>query len=255
MGIQKLETMIDAYIGIIIVAIFGVIKSERVPPEELYGKRYNDQMKNCIQNIQEPRPNRATCDLSENELAVDYICRYRVKRQRKNGLVRPLLRRCYCCGHFYSYVEYGSICTAYCNSEIGEERKKGSEPLITLPFNWGDVCPEAVYDYNMNEDDLDGDDCPGGIEYFEMTQDSVTSFVSKPTTPKSISTRKPSKRTSVKTTTTREPLTPSSSENLKKKITTFHPLQERVTLKNLLTLKKSEIMTQNPNDQVTWSSR
>jgi len=266
--------MIDTYIGIMIVAIFGVIKSERVPPEELYGKRYNDQMKNCIQNIQEPRPNRATCDLSENKLAVDYICRYRVKRQRKNGLVRPLLRRCYCCGHFYSYVEYGSICTAYCNSEIGEERKKGLEPLITLPFNWGDVCPEAVYDYNMNEVDLDGDDCPGGIEYFEMTQDSVTSFVSKPTTPKSISTRKPSKRTSVKTTTTRENLTQttsvksirsqsqlprtqssSSSENLKKKITTFHPLQERVTLKNLLTLKKSEIVTQNPNDQVTWSSR
>jgi len=266
--------MIDAYIGIIIVAIFGVIKSERVPPEELYGKRYNDQMKNCIQNIQEPRPNRATCDLSENKLAVDYICRYRVKRQRKNGLVRPLLRRCYCCGHFYSYVEYGSICTAYCNSEIGEERKKGLEPLITLPFNWGDVCPEAVYDYNMNEVDLDGDDCPGGIEYFEMTQDSVTSFVSKPTTPKSISTRKPSEKTRVKATTTREPLTQtpseksirptsqiprtqssSSSENLKKKITTFHPLQERVTLKNLLTLKKSEIVTQNPNDQVTWSSR
>merc|ERR1712240_38169 len=103
--------MIDTYIGIIIVAIFGVIKSERVPPEELYGKRYNDQMKNCIQNIQEPRPNRATCDLSENKLAVDYICRYRVKRQRK----------------------------------------KGSEPLITLPFNWGDVCPEAVYDHNNDE--------------------------------------------------------------------------------------------------------
>ena len=103
-----------------------------------------------------------------------------------------------------------------------------------------------------------------------MTQDSVTSFVSKPTTPKSISTRRPS-RTSLKTTTTREPQTTSvksisssqlprtqsssSSENLKKKITTFHPLQERVTLKNLLTLKKSEIVTQNPNDQVTWSSR
>merc|ERR1719208_442450 len=106
-----------------------------------------------------------------------------------------------------------------------------------------------------------------------MTQDSVPSFVSKPTTPKSISTQKPSKRTSVKTTT-RENLTQttsaksirsqsqlprtqssSSSENLKKKITTFHPLQERVTLKNLLTLKKSEIVTQNPNDQVTWSSR
>jgi len=271
--------MIDTYIGIIIVAIFGVIKSERVPPEELYGKRYNDQMKNCIQNIQEPRPNRATCDLSENKLAVDYICRYRVKRQRKNGLVRPLLRRCYCCGHFYSYVEYGSICTAYCNSEIGEERKKGLEPLITLPFNWGDVCPEAVYDYNMNEVNLDGDDCPGGIEYFEMTQDSVTSFVSKPTTPKSISTRKPSEKTRVKATTTREPLTQtpseksirptsqiprtqpsSSSENLKKKITTFHPLQERVTLKNLLTLKKAEIVSQDSNedsedDVVTWSSR
>ena len=104
-----------------------------------------------------------------------------------------------------------------------------------------------------------------------MTQDSVTSFVSKPTTPKSISTRKPSEKARVKTTTTREqtpseksirqtsqiPRTQSSSssENLKKKITTFHPLQERVTLKNLLTLKKSEIVTQNPNDQVTWSSR
>merc|ERR1712098_746453 len=101
------------------------------------------------------------------------------------------------------------------------------EPLITLPFNWGDVCPEAVYDY-------------------EMTQDSVTSFVSKPTTPKSISTRKPSEKTRVKATTTREPLTQtpseksirptsqiprtqssSSSEIQKKKITTFHPLQER----------------------------
>merc|ERR1712029_713873 len=104
-----------------------------------------------------------------------------------------------------------------------------------------------------------------------MKQDSVTSFISTQSTWESISTRKPSEKARVKTTTTREqtpseksirqtsqiPRTQSSSssENLKKKITTFHPLQERVTLKNLLTLKKSEIVTQNPNDQVTWSSR
>jgi len=283
--IQHLETMIDIYIGIILVAIFGVIKSERVPPEELYGNRYNDQMKNCIQNIQEPRPNRATCDLSENELAVDYICRYRVKRQRKNGLVRPLLRRCYCCGYFYSYVEYGRICTAYCNSEIGEERKIGLEPLITLPFNWGDVCPEAVYDYNSNEVDLDGEECPGGIEYDEVTdtQDPVPSFVSKPTKPherlrtpttaKTIPTRRPSKRTSVKTTT-RVPLTqttsvksirstsqlprtqsPTSSEISKIKRTTFHPLQEIVALKKVITLKEADAVTQGTEATVTWSSR
>ena len=26
----------------------------------------------------------------------------------------------------------------------------GLDPVITLPFNWGDVCPEAIFDEAMN---------------------------------------------------------------------------------------------------------
>merc|ERR1712098_609222 len=97
---------------------------ERVPPEQLYGKRFSDEIKECITSAQFPRPSRETCDISENKLAVDYACRYRLEKQTKSGFVRPLLRRCYCCGFLYSYVEYGSICTAYCSSEIEKKEKQ-----------------------------------------------------------------------------------------------------------------------------------
>merc|ERR1712243_520807 len=258
--IQNSGTMKDSDIKIVLVAFLGLIKCERVPPEQLYGNRFSDEIKECITSAQFPRPNRETCDISENKLAVDYACRYRLEKQTKSGFVRPLLRRCYCCGFLYSYVEYGSICTAYCSSEIGEERKTGLDPIITLPFNWGDVCPEYVTDYKGDEVDLG--ECPDGIEaevsVVSSTQDPVLSFVNNPPSPTS---SKPSTTTKIlrrpqQSTVTSEKSTKSttfipitettpSSEKLKSKVTTFYPPG-----KNIKDVKNAEAVTTDPNQKV-----
>merc|ERR1712098_795727 len=161
------------------------------------------------------------------------------------------LRRCYCCGFLYSYVEYGSICTAYCSSEIGEERKRGLDPIITLPFNWGDVCPEYVTDYNGNEVDLG--ECPDGIEaevsVVRTTQDPVLSFVSNPPSPTSLSPSTITTVTRKKSTksTTFIPITETtpSSEKLKSKVTTFYPPG-----KNIKDVKKEKAVTTDPKQKV-----
>merc|ERR1711955_18624 len=267
--IQNSGTMKDSDIRIVLVAFLGLIKCERVPPEQLYGNRFSDEIKECLTSAQFPRPNRETCDISENKLAVDYACRYRLEKQTKSGFVRPLLRRCYCCGYLYSYVEYGSICTAYCSSEIGEERKTGLDPIITLPFNWGDVCPEYVTDYKGDEVDLG--ECPDGIEaevsVVSSTQDPVLSFVNNPPSPTSSKpstttkilrrpqpqttkvTRRPQQSTvtSEKSTksTTFIPITETSSEKLKSKVTTFYPPG-----KNIKDVKNAEAVTTDPNQKV-----
>merc|ERR1711915_202860 len=197
-------------------------------------------------------------------------CRYRLEKQTKSGFVRPLLRRCYCCGYLYSYVEYGSICTAYCSSEIGEERKTGLEPIITLPFNWGDVCPEYVTDYKGDEVDLG--ECPDGIEaevsVVSSTQDPVLSFASNPPSPTSLSpstttkilrrpqpqttkvTRRPQRsivtsEKSIKLTTFIPTTETPSSEKLKSKVTTFYPPG-----KNIKDVKNAEAVTMDPNRKV-----
>jgi len=71
--IQNSGTMKDTDIKIVLVAFLGLIKCERVPPEQLYGNRFSDEIKDCITSAQFPRPNRETCEISENKLAVDYV--------------------------------------------------------------------------------------------------------------------------------------------------------------------------------------
>ena len=78
---------------------------------------------------------------------------------------------CYCCGEIYSYTELGEVCTKagsvfihmltvccvcgnmksielsfpqYCvRPKKGEEAELGQDPIIQLPFNWGDG-PDSV---------------------------------------------------------------------------------------------------------------
>jgi len=71
------------------------------------------------------------------EALVDYGCRY-------YNLLNPY---CFCCGQICSYVEQGDICTRFCLK--GSKATEGQEPIIDLPFDWGDdpVCtPELVED-------------------------------------------------------------------------------------------------------------
>ena len=43
------------------------------------------------------------------------------------------------------YVEYGKICTRYSFQESSPDPKYGNDPIIILPFNWGDEYPEEIY--------------------------------------------------------------------------------------------------------------
>ena len=60
-------------------------------------------------------------------LTTDYTCRY--------SLVEHTT--CYCCGQILTFVELGRICTKfYKRSEA--EKQVGQEPVIILPFSWGE---------------------------------------------------------------------------------------------------------------------
>ena len=72
------------------------------------------------------------------------LCRYYSNYfVRVNGRPRKRIRECSCCGHFYQYIEQGKICTRYCHGTDKETSQL--EPLIRLPFNWGDECPEEIF--------------------------------------------------------------------------------------------------------------
>ena len=72
------------------------------------------------------------------------LCRYYSTYFLKvNGRLRKRSRDCSCCGHFYQYIEQGKICTRYCAGRGRESEEL--PPLIRLPFNWGDECPEEIF--------------------------------------------------------------------------------------------------------------
>jgi len=105
------------------------------------------------------------CDIKDpviKELTIDYLCRYSIDKVTRYGppnrsyvTKERVLKKCYCCGFDYEYIEYGRFCTGYCDGEDGEERKSGIDPIINLPFNWGDDCPEAKYDGDGNKVELE----------------------------------------------------------------------------------------------------
>jgi len=101
-----------------------------IPTEELYENYTTKVDKECWTPKNLTRTKWQTC-MSENELTVDYTCRYSLFGYK-----------CFCCGAFFHYTEHGKICTKYCLLKDG--RKFCQPGVIVLPFNWGDPIPDKV---------------------------------------------------------------------------------------------------------------
>jgi len=138
--------------------VFASVQS-LIPPEQLYGPRLDDML-TCAKSLRNLTS--YECDIDDpkiRELAVDYLCRYSIAKTIRYGPNRgqkeQVLKKCYCCGYIYEYIEYGKVCTGYCDAGEGDQRKVGVDPIINLPFNWGDNCPEAKFDGDGNKVDLE----------------------------------------------------------------------------------------------------
>eukprot|EP00092_Neocalanus_flemingeri_P025092 GFUD01027208.1.p1 GENE.GFUD01027208.1~~GFUD01027208.1.p1 ORF type:complete len:305 (+),score=62.04 GFUD01027208.1:133-1047(+) len=107
-----------------------------IPVNELYGDFFNNSAGTGLgcnpKSVKNPREYE-TC-LSETPFHTDYGCRY-------YKIFRPM---CYCCGHYYHYIELADICTKFCLNSDTTKPKYGQERLITLPFNWGWETPDRI---------------------------------------------------------------------------------------------------------------
>jgi len=156
-------------------------------------------------------------DAKIREAVTDYLCRYSAGdvlynfRQKRKQKPKTAITQCYCCGFIFKYIELGEICMAFCDYSGEGEKIKGREPLINLPFNWGDECPQAKLDGDGNE--LPMESCT------QVNPELKTSTVKipSPTTPKSkqTTTRKyksaTTKRTSTKSISKSEQLVTAST--------------------------------------------
>jgi len=194
---MKSEVIISTFIATLKV----FVQSSKIPAEQLYREFYNDEMLECAYSLNSFKTE--NCDLEKpiiKKIAVDYLCRYSILSRSKFGQHRPILNNCYCCGYIYDYVEYGKICTAYCDSDV--EPSTQQDAIINLPFNWGDDCPEAIFDKDHKKLDLNIlEECrdleeDGGVS---VVQDSTTARYD--TTPTTFQTS--SERTKIKITTAR----------------------------------------------------
>merc|ERR1712012_1057958 len=128
---------------LLLSCILQFSKSEQIPPNQLYTELSRDEVKACAKGLQNFKTE--SCDLSDpsiRRVAEDYICRY----SQKYAMIRGRFIRvnnCHCCGYIYDYVEYGEVCTGYCKLS-DEDREYGLSPIIRLPFNWGENCPERI---------------------------------------------------------------------------------------------------------------
>jgi len=132
----------------------------KIPPEQLYSGNLFDSpaTKTCAKNLFN-KNNDEGCDTSDDkikEAVIDYLCRYGAGdvlflSRRKQKQKPKTTTNCYCCGFIFRYLELGEVCTAYCDYSGEGEKIKGREPLINLPFNWGDECPQAKLDGDRNE--------------------------------------------------------------------------------------------------------
>jgi len=130
----------------------------KIPPDQLYpGKLFDSPAtKTCAKNLFN-KNNDEGCDTGDDkikEAVIDYLCRYGAgdvlfvsgRKQRPKTTTN-----CYCCGFIFRYLELGEVCTAYCDYSGEGEKIKGRKPLVYLPFNWGDECPQAKLDGDRNE--------------------------------------------------------------------------------------------------------
>merc|ERR1712156_1365438 len=221
--------------------LLTLTKGERLRPEELYTELYNDDMLNCAKSLYDF--DTRSCDLTTKEIrnvAIDYLCRYSIAKQViKFGMqiTEPVLRQCYCCGHYYSYLEYGEICTAFCDTDKdtqGTQRQRS--PLIRLPFNWGDGCPDAKFDGDRNPVPL-GNCVPysGAGDYDIFQNADLIRTTTKLPLRWTTTTNKPTRRpTASKKTTTTRTLTPTANTTTARRTTTTR----RTTTRRTTTTRK-----------------
>ena len=103
-----------------------------IPAAQLYaGKILPPSHATCVHhNIVYMRELGGRRCMVDQVVATDYTCRYSVGRDPA----------CYCCGEIYTFVELGRICTKFCKKDEDELQKPkvGQEPVIILPFGWGE---------------------------------------------------------------------------------------------------------------------
>lgn len=118
-----------------------------VRPEDLYEGAANEDVLDCLRRSINNNNDAKSCenvDQDGRNIIDDNLCRYYSTYFLKvNGRLRKRSRDCSCCGHFYQYIEQGKICTRYCAGRGRESEEL--DPLIRLPFNWGDECPEEIF--------------------------------------------------------------------------------------------------------------
>merc|ERR1711963_200350 len=160
---QQLQNIISInMITYFIYPLFFASVQSIIPAEQLYGPRLDNMLK-CAKSLE--KLTSYQCDIKDpviKELTIDYLCRYSIDKVTRYGppnrsyvTKERVLKKCYCCGFDYEYIEYGRFCTGYCDGADGEERNSGIDPIINLPFNWGDDCPEAKYDGDGNKVELE----------------------------------------------------------------------------------------------------
>merc|ERR1711963_721465 len=223
---QQLQNIISInMITYFIYPLFFASVQSIIPAEQLYGPRLDNMLK-CAKSLE--KLTSYQCDIKDpviKELTIDYLCRYSIDKVTRYGppnrsyvTKERVLKKCYCCGFDYEYIEYGRFCTGYCDGEDGEERKSGIDPIINLHFNWGDDCPEAKYDGDGNKVELEP--CMSLSDILQEKNKKPNSnepLIRQPNKRKTTTTRpKPNRRktitfaparTTTKTTTTRRATT------------------------------------------------
>merc|ERR1712241_1532542 len=242
-------TAAGAVWGLLLLAashLLTLTQGERLRPEELYTELYNDDMLTCAKSLYDF--DTRSCDLTTKEIrnvAIDYLCRYSIAKQVIRfgmRITEPVLRQCYCCGHYYSYLEYGEICTAFCDTDKdtqGIQRQRS--PLIRLPFNWGDGCPDAKFDGDRNPVAL-GNCVPySGAGDYDISQNADLIRTTTKPARWTAATYEPTKSrpTASKKTTTTRTLTPTKYTTTTRRTTTKRTTTTRKTTTRRSTTRKT----------------
>merc|ERR1712241_62825 len=242
-------TAAGAVWGLLLLAashLLTLTQGERLRPEELYTELYNDDMLTCAKSLYDF--DTRSCDLTTKEIrnvAIDYLCRYSIAKQVIRfgmRITEPVLRQCYCCGHYYSYLEYGEICTAFCDTDKdtqGIQRQRS--PLIRLPFNWGDGCPDAKFDGDRNPVPL-GNCVPySGAGDYDISQNAelIRTTTKPPRWMAATDEPTKSRPTASKKTTTTRMLTPTKYTTTTRRTTTRRATTTRRTTTRRSTTRKT----------------
>merc|ERR1712107_458133 len=172
------------------------------------------------------------------------------------------VNNCHCCGYIYDYVEYGEVCTGYCKLS-DEDREYGLSPIIRLPFNWGENCPERITTEDGDEIPCNEDTyAPLRKGYWDSDNnagdnvDTSDTGTSTTTTSTSTSTsEKPSEVHFPSSASTSSTTTPATSTFTIRRTTTFRPSSDRKSSKRKTRPLESLLNTKVQALESTTTSR